>query len=131
MRTQVLSFFFFFFQILLYNNTGFPSWLSGKRICLQCRRPEFDPWVGKILWRRERLPTPVFWPGEFQGLYSPWSCKESDTTERLTLHFIMIKPIFTILGIDLHRLRQSTKTNNNMKHLTSTNSMPDTNLSTL
>ena len=27
------------------------------------------PWVGKIPWRRERLPTPVFWPGEFHGLY--------------------------------------------------------------
>ena len=35
-------------------------------------------------WRRERLPTPVFWPGEFQGLYSPWGRKESDTTERLS-----------------------------------------------
>ena len=32
----------------------------------------FDPWVGKIPWRRERLPAPVFWPGEFHGLYSPW-----------------------------------------------------------
>ena len=52
---------------------------------LQCRRPGFDPWVGKIPWRRERLPTPVFWPGEFHGLCSPWGCKESDTTERL--HF--------------------------------------------
>ena len=31
----------------------------------------FNPWVGKIPWRRERLPTPVFWPGEFRGLYSP------------------------------------------------------------
>ena len=29
----------------------------------------------------ERLPTPVFWPGEFHGLYSPWGRKESDTTE--------------------------------------------------
>ena len=29
--------------------------------------PGFDPWVGKIPWRRERLPTPVFWPGEFHG----------------------------------------------------------------
>ena len=28
----------------------------------------FDPWVGKIPWRREQLPTPVFWPGEFHGL---------------------------------------------------------------
>ena len=40
---------------------------------LQCRRPGFNPWVGKIPWRRERLPTPVFWPGEFHGLYSPWA----------------------------------------------------------
>ena len=32
-------------------------------------------WVGKIPWRRERLPSPVFWPGEFQGLYSPWGHK--------------------------------------------------------
>ena len=31
----------------------------------------FDSWVGKIPWRRERIPTPVFWPGEFQGEYSP------------------------------------------------------------
>ena len=23
------------------------------------------------LWRREKLPTPVFWPGEFHGLYNP------------------------------------------------------------
>ena len=43
-----------------------------KKICLQCRRSGFDPWVGNIPWRRERLPTPVFWPGEFHGLYSPW-----------------------------------------------------------
>ena len=32
----------------------------------------FDPWVRKIPWRRERLPTPVFWRREFHGLYSPW-----------------------------------------------------------
>ena len=31
----------------------------------------FNPWVGKISWRRERLPTPVFYPEEFHGLYSP------------------------------------------------------------
>ena len=40
-----------------------------KSICLQRGRPGFDPLVGKIPWRRERLPTPVFWPGEFYGLY--------------------------------------------------------------
>ena len=43
------------------------------------------PWVGKIPWRRERLPTPVFWLREFHGLYSPWGCKEFDTTEQLSL----------------------------------------------
>ena len=35
---------------------------------LQCRRPQFDPWVGKIPWRREWQPTQVFLPGE-----SPWT----------------------------------------------------------
>ena len=62
-----------------------PLWLSRWRNCLQCGRPGFDHWVGKIPCRRERLPTPVFWPGEFHGLYSPWDHKESDTTERLSL----------------------------------------------
>ena len=42
-------------------------------------------WVGKIPWQRERLPTPVFRPGEFHGLYRPWDHKELDTTERLSL----------------------------------------------
>ena len=56
---------------------------------LQCRRPQFDPWVGKIPWRREWLPTPVFLPGEFHGDrslvgYSSWGHKELDTTEWLT-----------------------------------------------
>ena len=42
-------------------------------------------WVQPLGWEdsleRERLPTPVFWPGEFHGLYSPLDGKESDTTE--------------------------------------------------
>ena len=40
-----------------------------------------QPWVGKICWRRERLPTPVLWPGESHRLYSPRGHKESDMTE--------------------------------------------------
>jgi len=35
----------------------------------------------EIPWRREKLVTQVFWPGEFHGLYSAWGCKELDTTE--------------------------------------------------
>ena len=57
-------------------------------ICLQCRRPELSPWVSRIPWRKEWLPTPVFLPGEFHGQrslvgYSPWGRKASDMTERL------------------------------------------------
>ena len=53
-------------------------------LSLQCGRPGFDPWVGKIPWRRGWLPTPVFWPGEFHGLYSSRGRKELDTTEIFT-----------------------------------------------
>ena len=53
--------------------------------------PEFDSRVGKIPWRRERLPTPVFWPGEFHGLYNPWDRKESDTTEWLSLSLSVLE----------------------------------------
>ena len=63
---------------------GFPDSSVGKESTCSDRLG-FDSWVGKIPWRRERLPTPVFWPGEFHGLYSPWGHKESDTTERLSL----------------------------------------------
>ena len=57
---------------------------------LQCRRPRFDPWVGKMPWRRKWQPTPVFLPGEFHGrgslvVYGPWGHNELDTAERLTL----------------------------------------------
>ena len=55
-------------------------------------RPRFDPWVGKISWRRKWQPTPVFLPGKSHGRrslvgYCPWSRRESDTTEQLHFHF--------------------------------------------
>ena len=46
--------------------------------------------VGKIPWRREQLPTPVFWLGEFHGLYSSWGHKVSDTTDPLSLTYTCI-----------------------------------------
>ena len=72
------------------------AWLRAYRICLQCRRPRFDPWVRKIPWRREWHPTPVFLPGESDGQgsltgYSPWDRKELNTTEQLTLSHFHIK----------------------------------------
>ena len=47
---------------------GFPDSSVGNESRLQCGRPGFNPWVRKISWRRKRLPTPVFWPGEFHGI---------------------------------------------------------------
>ena len=62
------------------NIFGLPWWLRQKSICLQCRRPRFNPWVEKIPWRRKWQPTPVLLPGKFHGLrslvgYSPWGGK--------------------------------------------------------
>ena len=75
---------------------GLPLWLSWQTICLQCRKPGFSPWVGKIPWRRERLPTPIFWPGEFHGLYRPWGHKELDTFTfpQIGLQYIFFLGVF-------------------------------------
>ena len=75
----------------LGSRMGFPGGASGKEPTCQCRRPKrrgFDPWVGKIPWRRAWQPTPVFLPGESHGQRSLVGYKESDTTEasELTAH---------------------------------------------
>ena len=65
----------------------FSGGASVKEPGCQCRpgkRLGFEPWVGKIPWRRAQQPTPVFLPGESLGQrslvgYSPWGC--NDTTE--------------------------------------------------
>ena len=65
---------------------GLPRWYQWKRTCLH-RRPKrgrFDPWVGKILWRRAWQPTSVFMPGASHG-QSPWGHKESNVTEATQL----------------------------------------------
>ena len=43
------------------------------------------PGLGKFPGEGNKLPTSVFWPGEFHRLYSPWGCKELDTAESLSL----------------------------------------------
>ena len=73
-----------------FSRDGLPWWLRQLSICLQCRRPGFDPWVGKIPWGRKWKSTPVLLPGKSHGQrslvgYIPWDCKESDTTEQF--HF--------------------------------------------
>jgi len=83
-----LTFFMMAF-LVVHIVKNLPAKKKKKRICLQCRRPGFDPWFGKIPWRRGWLPTPIFFPGESHGQrslvgYSPWSGKELGTTEQLT-----------------------------------------------
>ena len=55
------------------------------------------PVLGRSPEARERLPTPVFWPRKFHGLYSPWGPKESATTERLS-HFLSQCKIWRSVG---------------------------------
>ena len=58
---------------------GYPlqsSWASLMAQLVKNPPAMWEAWVGKIPWRRERLPgTPAFWPGEFHGLYNPWCGK--------------------------------------------------------
>ena len=67
------------------HSNGLPWWLRSEESTCQYRRRRFNPWVGKIPWRREWQPTPVFLPGKSHGpgklaSWSPWGCKESDMT---------------------------------------------------
>ena len=66
-------------------NTGLPWWISGKEFPCQCRRLRFDPWSGKIPWRRKWQPTPVFFPVKSHVCrsfvdYNPWGCQGLNVT---------------------------------------------------
>ena len=61
---------------------GLPRWLSGKESDCKCRRPGFDPWVGKIPWRRKWQPTPVFLPGKAHGQRSLVAIVQGVTEDR-------------------------------------------------
>ena len=76
------------FSVMEFPPPNTTWWLNWERTCLHCGRPGFELWIGKIPWRRYRLSTLVFLPGEFHRQrslagYSPWACKELDTTKRL------------------------------------------------
>ena len=66
---------------------GFPCGSAGKEST--CNMGDLGSIPGlRSPGEGKGCPTPGFWPGESYGLYSPWGHKESDTTERLSLHFI-------------------------------------------
>ena len=73
-----MSHFILFFSLyILFLSTSLVA--QRLRLCLQCRRCGFDPWVGTIPWKRKWQPTPVFLPGKSHGRdlvsYSPWGYK--------------------------------------------------------
>ena len=75
---------------------SFPGGASSKEStcqCRRCKRLEFDPWVGKIPWRRKWHPTPVFLHGkspEQRRLagYGPWGCKGTRVSIWLLFAFL-------------------------------------------
>ena len=74
----------------------FPGGSDSKHVCLQCQRPGFNAWVGKIPWRRKWQPILVFLPGKSHGQrslvgYSPWGREELDTTEQLHFHRVEVR----------------------------------------
>ena len=67
---------------------GFPGGLDGTESACNARDLGSIPELGRFPWRRERLPTPVFQPGEFHGLYSPWVAKS--WTRLSNFHFMTL-----------------------------------------
>ena len=74
---------------LTFPYTRLPWWLRWYRLYLQCRRPGFHPWVGKIPWRREGPTTPVFLPGESYGQRRYWRATVQLIDFSLTLGYLM------------------------------------------
>ena len=60
---------------------GFPCGSAGKKSACNAGDLGLVPGLGRSPGEGKGYPTPVFWPGEFHGLYSPWGRKESDMTE--------------------------------------------------
>ena len=91
---------------------GLPWCFRLLRTCLRCGRPRFDLWIGKISWRREQLPTPVFLPGEYYGQrslvgYSPWGrrVRHNWVTNTSTFNKLKTKHVvdvnFSVSAVDL------------------------------
>ena len=51
----------------MFHIVGFPGGSVVDTLPANGGRCEFNPWVGKIPWRRKWQPTPVFLPGESHG----------------------------------------------------------------
>ena len=71
-------------------NDYFPCGSAVKESACNVGDLSSVPGLGRFPWRRERLPTPMFWPGEFHEPYSSWGHKELDMTEQLSVFIILL-----------------------------------------
>ena len=84
---------------------GIPRWLSGKEYACQYRRHKrrgFNPWVGKIPWRRKWQLASVFLTEKSHRQrslmgYSPWSRKGLDRTEHTHVYVYVYKYIYVLM----------------------------------
>ena len=98
---NLLKYTFMFCSLFCTCDLGLAWWLSGKASTCQCRRCIFDPWVGKIPWRRKWQLASVFLPGKSHGRrslasHSPWGSKSQTrlsnwTTETCVIYFTIKK----------------------------------------
>ena len=110
-KGNIFNLFFSIYSDSLCKSLPFVA--QSVRICLQCRRPGFSPWLQKIPWRRKWQPTLVSLPGKSHGQRnlvdcSPWGRKESGTIEQLThthrpgeflFQYPTILPFHTVHGV--------------------------------
>ena len=87
------------------------DWATELTDWLQCRKPGFKPWVGKISWRRKWQLIPVFLPGKHHGQRSladcsPWGSRETDMTEPLSPHTAELSQIIGLCELQLVWLAQ-------------------------
>ena len=95
----------------IFRKLGLPMQCSGEEFACQYSRCGFNPWVGKISWRRKWQPTPVFLPEKSHGLRSLVGCsprdhKELDTTEQLSVHAFRKLEQTNMYSLSGHRCNQ-------------------------
>ena len=105
------------FNIVSLIQSGLSCGSAGKRICLQCGRPGFDTWVGKIPWRRNGNPL------QYSGLENSMNCIVHGVTKsrtqlsdfhvyfiqsRLTMHIlswtICVQEVLDLLRLSVSQL---------------------------
>ena len=79
---------------------GFPDSSVSKESTCNAGNLGLTPGLGRFPGEGERLPTPVFWSGEFHGLYSPWGPQEWDTLSYFDHYLCITESACCVAGVD-------------------------------